>query len=211
MSKYWIMMADIQGSSELPGDTVMEVFSNVVSEANKKFIDGILSPLSITLGDEFQGVVDNMDVVREIIFFMDQELLTVKPFFTLRMVAGYGTIDTPLNKETSYGMLGEGLTAARERLNELKKSEEYIQVFGNPSQETDRIQTLAFRWYRSLYQGWPEKDRQIAADFIREVDYKKVASLHGRDASSSWRKRETLQMKDFEASKELITLLTKGK
>ena len=203
-------MADIQGSSDLPGDKVMEIFSNLVAEVNEKFADGILSPLSITLGDEFQGVLGGLEVIRDIIFHMDEALLTGDPFFTLRVVAAYGAIDTPLNRSTAYGMLGEGLTDTRERLDSLKKSDEYIQVYGNPSPDTDRIQTLAFRWYRSLYDGWPAKDRKIAADFIREEDYRVVAKLHNRDASSMWRKGETLQMKDFQASKELLTLVTKG-
>ena len=127
----------------------------------------------------------------------------------LRIVANYGLIETPLNRDTAYGMLGEGLSETRNRLNTLKKAEEDIQISGNDTEEKDRMQTLAFRWDRSIYGGWPSKGRNIAADFIREGDYKTVARLHDRDTSSMWRKGETLQMKDFLASKELITLLTK--
>ena len=207
MKNYWILMADVRDSSQKEGDTLMNQFQQLVSDANQRFGSQILSPLSITLGDEFQGVVKDIEAVRDLIYYFDEELLTSDPHFDLRFVANFGPIDTAINSETSYGMLGDGLTEARKRLNTLKKSEEAIQVSGTGDNAQDRALTLAFRWYRSLYSDWPAKDRAIAQEFIQGKDYKQVATAFDRDPSSMWRKGQTLKIKDFFAARELITLL----
>lgn len=207
MEKYWILMADVRGSSQKDGAALMSQFQALVKKANESFAERILSPLSITLGDEFQGVVTDLATVGELIYFFDEALLISDPHYDLRFVAHYGSIDTDINRQTSYGMLGDGLTDARKRLNGLKKSEEQIQITGTSDVAFDRIITLAFRWYRSVYSDWPEKDRAIAYDFYRGAEYKKVAEMHGKDPSSMWRKAQTLKIKDFKAACELISLV----
>ncbi|MCA6074609.1 SatD family protein [Fulvivirga sedimenti] len=203
---YLIMMADIIGSSREEGAALMNAFSGIVEAANKKFESGILSPLTITLGDEFQGIISDVQTATEIIFFIDEQCLIADPVFRLRYVLHYGEIQTPVNTIESYGMLGPGLTRTRELLGEIKNGDLEIVVSGLSAPNSKRLE-LAFRLYRAFYNDWHEKDLSVASDFIKHQDYKILSSMYGKDPSTMWRKEKTLKMKDFYASRELITLM----
>lgn len=204
--KQFILMADIIKSSEKKPEALMTHFKEVVAQANKRFGKSILSPLTITLGDEFQGVVKDMETAVELIFFLDQELLTAARMYRLRYVIHYGEISTPLNKENSHGMLGEGLTFARRHLEKLKHEKEEVSVTGLDEDNALKI-NLAFGLYRALYNDWPEKDRRTAYDFISIRDYKEMAKVYDKDVSTMWRKERSLKMHEFYQAKALIKLL----
>jgi hypothetical protein len=199
-------MADIIGSSEKTPGPLMIHFKQMIEKVNKEYKDHLMSPLTITLGDEFQGVVDSLEQGLDIIWRLDTLNLTSDESYRLRFILLYGEIDTPLNKEVAYGMLGSGLTEAREQLEKLKKSGREIGILGIDEKKAEKLM-LAFDLYRSLYNDWPDKDRQVAYDFLMIKDYKKVASLHDRDTSSMWRKERSLKMREYATSKTLIRLL----
>ncbi|MEJ2004997.1 MAG: SatD family protein [Cyclobacteriaceae bacterium] len=204
--KYVILMADIIGSSEYEGASLMDVFSAAVSRVNDRHRSCIRSPLTITLGDEFQGVVKDLPAAVDIIFDMDEQCLQMDPSFRLRYVIRLGEIDTVINHESSHGMLGAGLTAAREQLESMKKGDQEIAVRGFNSSACEELD-LAFQLYRAFYSDWPEKDKTTALDFIRHRDYKTLAGMYGKDVSTMWRKERSLRMEDFYASRSLIKLL----
>ncbi len=203
---YLILMADIINSSHSEGGALMSAFSGLVDKVNKKFGTGILSPLTITLGDEYQGIVADAQTAADIIFFIDEESLVTDPQFRLRHVVHFGDVETPINRKESHAMLGPGLTRAREILGEIKSGDTEISISGFTPGTDERL-SLAFRLYRAFYNDWPEKDRQIAYDFIQKHDYKILAGMYGKDPSTMWRKERTLKMKDFYTSRALINLL----
>ena len=201
-----IIMADIVGSSQKSGAQLMKTFSHDVGRINEVFAKSILSPLTITLGDEYQGVVSDIAAAAGIIFRLDEFALVADPSYRLRHVIVYGKIDTPLNSAEAHGMLGPGLTRARELLNEMKKHDREVIIEGF-GERTDRLLELAFVLYRGLYTDWHEKDRKVAFDFIQQRDYKIMAEIYGKDPSTMWRKEHSLKMSEFYAARELITLL----
>src|SRR5262245_51459767 len=107
-----ILMADIVKSSRQEARTLMKEFKSIVAETNKRYHKGILSPLTITLGDEFQGVVKGLAAALEIIMDLEYQTLTTKQAFRFRYVVLEGEIQTPINHQTAHGMLGPGLTEA---------------------------------------------------------------------------------------------------
>src|SRR5690606_22735322 len=104
-----ILMGDIVGSSERPGAPLMAAFQKIIAAANETFAQKILSPLTITLGDEFQGVVGDLHSVVCMVFYIDRELIDLKDPFRIRYSLNYGVIDTPINTKSAHQMLGEGL------------------------------------------------------------------------------------------------------
>ena len=53
-----VLMGDIVGSERARSvKTVHRVFNKAIDFANERYADGIDSPLAITLGDEFQGLL----------------------------------------------------------------------------------------------------------------------------------------------------------
>ncbi|MCF8242438.1 MAG: SatD family protein [Melioribacteraceae bacterium] len=88
--------------------------------------ESILSPLTITLGDEFQGLYKNADVIFLNIFEILLAIYPVKVRFSL----GVGEISTVINKENAIGMDGEAFYIAREKMNKLKEDNSLISIGG---------------------------------------------------------------------------------
>jgi hypothetical protein len=114
-----VLMADIIDSRKNDQNELMLKFRNVTEEINKSHKKGILSPMTITLGDEFQGVVKNISAAINLILELEEKLMLNNAGFKLRYVLYEGKIDTPINDKIAYGMLGEGLTKAREALQQV--------------------------------------------------------------------------------------------
>jgi len=201
-----ILMADIVKSSSKPGDKVMEEFRGLVKSANKRFKNQIASPLTITLGDEFQGVVKQLNSAVQIVFFLNEQILENEHGFALRYVINYGRIDTEVNPERAHEMLGEGLTKARALLESAKQNKVMVYVCGLEEKQQREL-NLAFALYQAIVEDWPEKDYKAVSSFINLRDYKQVAKELNRDISSAWRKEKTLKMKAYFDAKQLITSL----
>ncbi len=198
----YVLMADIIDSSSKNGMEVMDFFKDLVNKTNKKFKDKIISPLTITLGDEFQGIVSDLKSVLEIIFYMEECLVSSSGFIQLRYVMNYGEIESKINRKSSHEMLGDGLSKARKILNDLKKSK-LKYAFSGLGEKSDKELNLVFSLIQTLYEDWPDKDLEVVSEFIRHKDYKIVADKIKKDSSSTWRKERTLRMKDYFNLKEL--------
>src|SRR5688500_16577165 len=81
-----ILMADIVKSSRGNAKALMKAFSQAVASVNKQNHKHILSPLTITLGDEFQGVVRSVQSALQVIFDLEQQCMTAATPFKLRYV-----------------------------------------------------------------------------------------------------------------------------
>ena len=69
MPQYFILMGDIVGSSGQNSVDLIEGFSALVSSCNNTLKHQILSPYTITLGDEFQGIAASLRGLLDSIFF----------------------------------------------------------------------------------------------------------------------------------------------
>lgn len=204
---YYILMADIVESRSREGSNLMEGFKYMVEETTVQYKPKFISPLTITLGDEFQSIVQSLQDGIDMIFNIEEYRIRKKYNFELRYVINYGKIDTPINTEIAHEMLGKGLTEAREALKNLKHKDQNYMVLLNDKKLADYLNQLFFICH-SIISHWSKKDYDIISYFLRERDYKKVAELAGRDVSSAWRKQKTLRMKEYFTLKNLILSMT---
>ncbi|MDA0194555.1 MAG: SatD family protein [Bacteroidetes bacterium] len=205
MQESYILMGDVILSAEKDSRELMRNLKLEVNRINSDYRQFVESPLTITLGDEFQGVLKSLKSCISAIFELDRRLLAYN--FDLRYSINYGEIDTEINEKEAYEMLGSGLTKAREKLNALKKSRSRIEVSGlKDGIKMDRLNN-AFRLYQSIYDDWKKKDRGVAYELIANNNYKQVAPLFDRDPSSMWRKRESLKIEEYRIAKALILSL----
>ncbi|MDN5203620.1 SatD family protein [Fulvivirgaceae bacterium BMA10] len=202
----FILMADVIESSEKDGKSLMLDFKELVREINMQYKQDLLSPLTITLGDEFQGVVKNLRKSLEIIFSLEESIILKKHNFKLRYVLNQGEIDTDLNPEYAHEMLGSGLTNARNMLNGMKSGDERFNVNVQPFSLTNSL-NKAFLLFQSFYDDWSDKQLKTVAAFLEHRDYKQVAKLLGKDSSSVWRREKSLKIKEYFTAKELILSL----
>ncbi|MEQ9424899.1 MAG: SatD family protein [Cyclobacteriaceae bacterium] len=214
--KSFILMGDVVDSSKMDSQQLMADLKSIVNKINSEestFFPAIKSPLTITLGDEFQGIVNSLKIGLLIIFKIDHELTGLNKSFQMRYVISQGEIATAINKDKAYEMLGSGLTEARETLNSLKKSKTRILVSGLDGNKNELIND-ALILYQSIIDNWKKKDKQVAYDLVKtfnfstnQVDYKLVAKYHDKDPSTMWRKKETLQIEQYFVARRLIMSL----
>lgn len=114
---YAILMGDIVGSEAAPSvPAVHRVFNKAVGWANQRHAPQILSPLTITLGDEFQGLVDGLENAWRVA--TDLRFKLMDEGVACRFVLGVASIRTRVNPERAWNMMGPGLAAARDKLND---------------------------------------------------------------------------------------------
>lgn len=202
--KNTILMADIVNSRTKCAAILMKNLKKMVKIINHFFENSIESPLTITMGDEFQCVVKSTKNAIEIIFFIEEYLVTNKMPFRLRYVVNDGKIETKINTRRSYEMLGEGLTNARHDLNELKKSNSRF-YFSVENHFICKIFNDCFKIYQNIIDDWsPERDYDIVTLFLEHKDYKKVAIVLNKDKSQIWKRCKSLQIESYFYSKEIV-------
>ncbi len=200
-------MADIVDSSKYPSKKLATDFKMIVTRTNKDHPGWFLSPLTITLGDEFQGVATDLAAAVKAIFALEETIITLQKGFKLRYVVVEGVIDTPINPDIAYEMMGAGLTNARTMLNELKKSKSRFNV-DLKDKRLKNILNNAYLVAQGFIDDWrAEKDYAIISGFLVSNDYKVVADKLSKDRSQIWKKAKTLKIASYLSIKEVINYL----
>jgi len=211
-----IYMADIIDSGSTLTPSVYQKFKDVVEGVNARFRSDIASPLTVTLGDEFQGIIlgngsknrkDNIARSLHVVFEMEEQMLYAVPEISLRHVLYEGKIDVDINPEIAHGMIGEPLTNARKKLNSLKKrgnmsSRFAVSLKSEPtfSSQMERC----FLLYESIADRWKKDDTELIRSFLKLNDYKLVAESLKKDISLMWRRSRSLQMREYQELKNLM-------
>jgi hypothetical protein len=202
-----VLMADIVGSSEKNAAGLMADFRAAVKWVNKKNGKMISSPLTITLGDEFQGLVKNTEGVFTVIFDLERYLLKLKNPFKLRYVVNDGAIETPVNKDIAYGMLGPGLTQGRTQLNSMKTTKDRFSI-ELANQHLARQLALAMSVYQGIADGWTPAQQKVVSVFWEEnADYRRVAKKLKKDPTVMWKRKRSLMIEETDHLKKLIFLI----
>lgn len=199
-------MADIVNSRELDQAEAMVEFKKIVALVNENWEKDILSPLTITLGDEFQGLIKELRSALTIIFALEEGLIMLNAKFKLRYVLYEGTIDTPINLKVAYGMMGDGLTHAREALDASKHSDRRFNVTLKEFKQSQVLNNTLFL-YQKLVDNWNHKDYNLIVNFVLFEDYKKVAKELGKDRSLMWKRRRSLRIDEYLSIKEIASYL----
>ncbi|BDV43982.1 hypothetical protein GURASL_29050 [Geotalea uraniireducens] len=202
MSQHYIVMADVIRSRSFDGNDLMHEFTRIVAECNAAHKGGLLSPYTITLGDEFQGIAGSLKSTVDSILFLEDRLLTVHPAFKLRYVIVYGEIDTPINPLIAHGMMGTGLVTAREMLTKKQRGKKRFQLNMPNLPYTDDLDML-FRLLELLSGHWKGKDYELIRELIWNNDAV-VATRFGKTKSQIWKRRKTLQIEEYVTVKELL-------
>jgi hypothetical protein len=206
-----ILMADIIGSTQQKSKSLMVDFKESVAYVNRSNKRHILSPLTITLGDEFQGVVKDVQAAFKVLFDLELVLMSLKRSFKLRYVIQEGKIETKLNRTRAYEMLGPGLTVARMQLNAMKSSKTRFKIaLKDPVLSTQL--SLVMNSYQGITDQWTPAQQKVVVAFLEEqLDYRKVAEKLKKDPTSMWRRKKTLLIEEVDSLKKLISLIINPK
>ena len=197
-------MADIIDSRATNQQLLMSNFREVVKHVNRKNKKDLLSPMTITLGDEFHSVVKDLLAGLNIIMAIEEKIILLEKDFKLRYVLLQGVIETQINSKIAYEMLGTGLTSAREHLAKLKTGKRRF-YFNLKDKEKSTALNEAFFVLQSLRDAWKtDKDYYLISGFLQGKDYKQIAENLNKERSLIWKRRKSLKMEEYFSLKEVI-------
>jgi hypothetical protein len=114
---YYSLIGDIKNSKKMEDRIkIQDKLEKVLSGINNSFGDQIASKLTVTVGDEFQGLFFTADKVFEAVNRIELEMHPVKFRFSI----GYGDVITKINKEQAIGSDGPVWWHAREGMEKLR-------------------------------------------------------------------------------------------
>lgn len=204
--RYHIVMGDVVASSALEARVLRKELKALVSACNDANRKQILSPLTITLGDEFQGVAASLTAAIQLILFLEEQTLKRNLPFRLHYVAHFGNIETAINPDIAYEMLGPGLTRARSILATKMKNRPRF-TFAYDDELTANTLNDLFFVLEHISARWHEQDYALIYDMINLDSDREVAEKNGRDRSLVWKRRSTLRISEYRHQKRAITLL----
>jgi hypothetical protein len=203
-----ILMADVIRSRKKDSSLLVRQLKELVTIINSQNSANLISPLTITLGDEFQGITSTMENGIKTIFDLEELILDKQYDLKLRYVLVYGKIDTTINNQIAYEMLGEGLTRARQDLNSLKQKDSRFLIRLNINEEyKEQYLNKAFLIYQNIVDSWKAKDLEVVREFLLHKDYKIVAQNVHIDRSNAWRRKKSLKIDEYNNVKEIVLFI----
>ncbi len=197
-------MGDVVGSAKLDAELVQHSLNSFVQSVNETYDTSILSPLTITLGDEFQGVcVNNVQGV-SLLLALEKSVLEHQLPYRLHYVLLEGEIDTEINTKTAYGMLGKGLTDARELLSSKKRDRRRFELRLDKKYVSKQLNRL-FEILDSLSQNWKTDDYALILSMLEHQNNQTVADLHQKTRAQIWKRRNTLQIETYRLTSAVIS------
>ena len=117
---YIAIIGDLVKSRELKSrEDAQNKLKAILNEINETYKDQLASRFSVTLGDEFQGLLNSSENILKLLFELKYRLYPIK----VRFGIGFGDILTQINPLESIGADGPAYHAARKMINEVKRTE----------------------------------------------------------------------------------------
>lgn len=193
-----ILMGDVSGSGKLPSERLQHALRHIVATVNKTNRGKIQSPLTITLGDEFQGIAKNFRSLVEIIFAIERKCLDADIAVQMHYVGLIGVIETSVNKKVAHGMLGPGLTEARAKLTSKRRDRPDFQFHSNYPRE-DIILNSIMAAISGLRAQWRPDDYQLIAAMLESQSDQQIADKFSKNRSQIWKRRKTLMVAEYQS------------
>jgi hypothetical protein len=182
---YVAIIGDIKGSRAIENrEKIQEKLKKTLKNVNNSYPTYIASNFTITLGDEFQGLLFNGVKIMSIISEIEQELYPIN----IRYGIGIGEITTLIDPELAIGADGPGYYKAREALEYLKQIEKKkqtgrvnirIEAVGKQQTSLELINTI-FSLLTAIIDSWSERQRETIWNMLKYQDsQKKVAERLG--------------------------------
>ncbi|MDV3426514.1 MAG: SatD family protein [Bacillota bacterium] len=210
---YIAIIGDIKGSRKLEDRKVtQDKLVEVLNEINEKYKHDISSKFMITLGDEFQGLLNSGENVMSIIFDIEQKMYPVK----IRFGVGIGEITTKINTEMAIGADGPGYYKARDAVKYLKENEMKnktnasnirIGVDGDNENTAIMLNTI-LSLLTAIKELWTDRQREIIWDMLAHQDGQKNAAVRLNITQSTVQK--SLSYGKYYAYKEAIETIEKA-
>lgn len=198
--KHCILMGDITRSRAFRGADLQFALASIVTDANAVFGEIILSPLTITLGDEFQGVVRNFDALCQIVSWFQLERLSRHLPFELHFVLVRGDIETEINPHIAHGMLGVGLSRARSMLTRKDRARPRYQIDADHPLFTTALQNI-YTIQEGIEDRWKRRDDAFILSLLQSDNDADIGRKMDKDRSQIYKRRRTLLTDEYSSAR----------
>ncbi|MFO7798361.1 SatD family protein [Rhodohalobacter sp.] len=172
MNKYIVVIGDIIESKDLKPalrkqtqNQLEDVFDQLNRESGE-----LLSPYTITLGDEFQAVYRSADQLFHDIWAFTAEIHPVR----VRVTISLGEITTEINREQSLGMDGPAFHTARNRIDEMKINDILLSLT-TEDKSFDRLVNSSLQILAGNLRTWNKNRFSILKKRYENLEVKKIA------------------------------------
>ena len=156
---YIALIADMISSRALSASRrarVQEKFTDLIDGLNRLYKADLRARFVITLGDEFQGLLRNPEIVPQLVWTLEKSF-TDRP---LRLGFGYGRIHTSI-KEYAINLDGPALHNARAAIDRAKHHDLRGGVFDGFGPSLDPALNGFARILHHQRNNWPERQRAV--------------------------------------------------
>jgi hypothetical protein len=154
-----VVMGDLMSSEDAASvETLHGSFNAAVQSANDAHQREIVSPLTITLGDEFQGLCATLEGGLRVVRDLRAHLLTAG--LGCRFVVGAVLLETPVNRARAWNMMGPGLAGSRQRLADKRDANAYrFELRGEP--ELQALMEAVGASLTQIEDSWTDRQREV--------------------------------------------------
>jgi hypothetical protein len=174
MKKLLVLIGDIKDSQSVKDrdrEALQEILLDELQGLNTKYKESIVSPYTITLGDEFQAVFERADTV----FVQMLKIMSAIHPIGVRFSLAVGDIDTPINTEQAIGMDGPAFHRARHGIKLLKENGYIFHIGFEEDSPELRVINNSLQLLSGEMRGWNNR-RLIILHMMKEgYDYKEIS------------------------------------
>jgi len=183
---------------------VQEQLQGCLNELNAKYSDQIVSKFSITLGDEFQGLLLTGE---KSLCMVDEVTFSMFPC-KIRFGLGIGNLNTSINHENCLGMDGPVFWRAREAIEIVHGDNDYhranIHLCSQENEPTVKLINEILKLTALQVSGWRKTQNELYKFILDEaigtpdqISHTKLASMLGISRSSLTRRFESSGIKRY--------------
>ena len=179
------LISDIIASRKMKErEQIQEILTSILNDINIRFKEAIESNLTITLGDEFQGIVNSAEAAFLIIDLISLRFQTrtkeeIGEEVTLRWGIGIGRLSTPIkNRKVSIGTDGPAYWHAREAIESVHQYNDYGQLnekLASDQPEIDFLNSI-IRLQNVIKNDWTMSQKQTALIILNETGYEEFTN-----------------------------------
>jgi len=204
MPRNCVIIGDIKKSRSVRNwSEVVTRLGGTLRDVNGEFSDDILVHFRLTVGDEFQGALNNPGNAYRT-YLRIKHRLPVDFYWGI----GIGGVEKPLSEE--IGMRGTAFYRARDAVQLCKRKNREIMII---SAETvgrmDRIANTLFYFLQSLEGSWTKRQREVI-DHLRahpDYTYEQLASNFGISKQAVYRILKAANWDAFSEGETLVNEL----
>jgi hypothetical protein len=176
---YLAIIGDIRSSRELPNRAeVQKKMEDGLARINEEFRGRLAARFTITLGDEFQGLLERPEDAIAVLSELDSAFSRDVP---LRYGLGWGTVVTEM-RESAVGMDGPCFHNAREAVERGKREDRWATAAGLG--DDDRTINALLRLVGDIRSKWTEVQRETVEHARRARTQREVAAARGVNESA---------------------------